>query len=151
MPDFLGNKWHHRMQKPYRSLKQADQILARQKRRFFIGAVLGCQTGLNQLKIPVAKLAPEEIVNSTSSVIEAIRFQCLANFLSNSIEAREYPAIFQRDRFKTCNTCIRRGTRIGPQLGSHAVQVHKHEARCIPDLVSEISIARGPAGIKRNI
>src|SRR5438045_2062578 len=99
MPDFLRDERHHRMQQPYRGFEQADQILAGQARRFSIRAVLGCQSRLDELNVPVAQLAPEEVINRSSSVVEAIGFQCLANFLSDSIEARNYPSILQRDCF----------------------------------------------------
>src|SRR6267378_4391487 len=107
MPDFFGDKRHNRMQEPYRGFKQADQIPASQLRSFFV-RVFSCQTRLDQLNVPVAQFSPEEIVNCTSRIVETKCFQCLAHLLSNSIEAREDPAIFQCDCLETCDTRLRR-------------------------------------------
>ena len=57
--------------------------------------IFGEQPRLHQFQIPVAELAPEEIVNSVRRFVETVGLQLGGDFFGNSGEAGENPAVFE--------------------------------------------------------
>ena len=72
--------------------------------------------------------------------METIRSQCLIHFLRYPIEAREDPAVFESRGLKSRDARRRHRMLDGTKSRIHAVDIHEHEARCIPYLVSEGAI-----------
>ena len=71
------------------------------------------QPRLDQLQIPVAVLAPEEVIDHVRRFVEAIRLERLVDLLRHAIEARENPAVFEGLGLET-------GDSLRPTLGSVA-------------------------------
>jgi len=63
------------MQQPQGRLKQIYKICARNSRCSRVRAFLEIQSRLDQFDVPVAELAPEEVVNAIRRLIKTIRLQ----------------------------------------------------------------------------
>ena len=101
VPELFGDERHERRQQPQRAFEDADQILIS---RAGLVAIIGGQARLDQLQIPVAIFAPEEVIDHVRGFVEAICLQRVVNLLRHPIEARKNPAIFQSLGFETADT-----------------------------------------------
>ena len=84
------------MQEPQRRVEQIDEVLAGDTGRILVAAFLEIQPRLDQLQIPVAELAPEEVVDAVGGFVKAVGRQRIVDIGNDAIEAGEDPAIFER-------------------------------------------------------
>ena len=142
MPEFFGDERHERRQQAQRALEDADQVAAG------CAAVARCriEARLDQFEVPVAELAPEEVVDHMRGFVEAIGCERVVHLLRDTIEAREDPAVFQSLRWmkptplaaSSIGARDARATACGPTI-------HEEEASGVPDLVGKGAIALGAA------
>src|SRR5258707_11545720 len=92
------------------------------------------ESRLDNFQVPVAQITPEESVNRIGGLIKAIIRQALVYLAGNSMETRINPAVLQLVE-------LRFWCAGGLVDSAHAVQVHEHETRRIPDFVGEVAIA----------
>src|SRR5579872_3253596 len=144
------------MQQPQSSLKHAQNV-AESSAGSGLVAVFARQSRLHQFHVPVAKLAPEEVVHPVGGFVEAVSFESFVYFRRYRIEARENPAVFQGGRLKSSNSfggagALARGLlkllkRPHPCLLC-PVHIHKNETGGVPDLVGKGAVALGALGIE---
>src|ERR1051326_1792402 len=153
LPDFLGDERHDRMQQAQRSIEQVDQIRAGGLSRTLVSAFFKVQSRLDQFQVPVAKLAPEKIVDSIRSLMETKSGERIIDIRSHAIKARKNPAVFENRRVKTANSHVETAALgyPGPQARFNSVHIHEHESGRIPDLVGKGAIAIRPALVKGNV
>src|SRR5208337_284541 len=124
---------------------------------------------LDQLQIPVAVLAPEEVIDHMGRFVESVGLQSFVDLLGHAIEAREDPAVVQCLCLKTKNALRGEigskptlrfaegwGTRLEVSQRPQSrllrpVHVHEQEAGGVPNLVGEGAIALRTALGKRNV
>ena len=92
------------MQQSQRAIEQIHQVRASRSRRAFVGTFFEIQPRLDQFQIPIAKLAPEEIIDSIRRLVEAIRTERIIDIHYSAIEPRKNPPIFKSQPLKPCNT-----------------------------------------------
>ncbi len=143
------------MQQPQRRFEQIYQICAGNSGRSRVRAFLEVQPRLDQLDVPVAELAPEEIVDAIRRLIETISLKRLVHVFRRAIEPREYPTVFERVSLKPGNAAAYGETGVPPaprpQARLDPIHVHEHEPRRVPYLVGKITVSRGAALAERDI
>ena len=83
------------MQQPQRRVEQIDEIRAGDTGRILVAAFFEIQPRLDQLQIPVAELAPEEVVDAVGGFVKAVGLQRFIDIGNDAIKARENPAVFE--------------------------------------------------------
>ena len=68
VPQFFGKERHHGMQQTQRRIERGENIAPRRERDLAIGCG---ELRLHPLDIPVAEIAPEEVVNRLAGFVEA--------------------------------------------------------------------------------
>ncbi len=97
------------------------------------------EANLDELEVPVAELAPEELVDGGGGFVEAIVPERAVDFRGDRGEARVDPAGFERDVF--VRGLLIQIDPVAEVLAS--LHLHEQEARGVPDLVGEGAIAVG--------
>src|SRR3954463_3501472 len=159
------------MQQVQRSVEQLHQIRAGGARRALVGPVFKLEPRLDQFQIPIAKLPPEEIVNTIRRLVKAVSSQCVVHIGSHTVEPRKNPPIFQRLSIEASNARVGADASSvpGPQarlvipiewpsarqggrgVRPYTIDVHEHESSRIPDLIRECPIPLSPALIERYV
>src|SRR5207248_5144724 len=119
-------------------VKQFDQIRTCNPRCFGVPTSFKVKPRFNQLNVPVAEISPKEVINPICRLVKAIRRKRLIHFFRDTVEAREYPTVFERHWLEPRNARV--GTGLCPaQAGSktrlYTIHIHEHEPCCIPNLV----------------
>ena len=138
LPQLFSNKRRHWMQQPQRLLERRQHVLP------LVGQarVLG-KRQLLEFDVPIAELAPEELVKCIRRVVIAEFFIRLIDLLRHLVEPRKDPTILQRDLTRRLGRqrlelveILRR-----PRLRARLLQAHKHEPDGIPNLVCKGAVA----------
>ena len=126
-PDLFGNKRSkgvHQLQYLFQNVSQYRQSPGFFRRRISV------QRGLCQLDIPIAKIAPDKIVQLRVSHAEFVFFQIAVDFFNRLVEFVQYPfvggSVVKATHFRQI----------------YALCVHQNEPGSIPQFVQEI-----PAGL----
>ena len=90
MPELFGDEGHERMQQAQRRFHRGENIAPRGYRGVLVRAG---QLRLDPLDIPIAEIAPEEVINDVRRFVEAKFFERFVNFGRDVREPREHPAI----------------------------------------------------------
>src|SRR3954462_15664550 len=158
------------MQQVQRGVEEFHQIRAGSARRVLAGFIFKLKTRLDQFQVPVAKLSPEEIVNTIRRLVKPVSSQCIVHIGSHTVEPRKNPPIFQRLTVEASNARVGADASSvpGPQarlvipiewlsarqggrgVHPHTIYVHEHESSRIPDLICECPIPLSPALIEGN-
>ena len=69
VPQFFGQEGHERMKKPQRAIERGKQVLPCHPRPLAVGVL---QFRFYPLDVPVAKIAPEELVNDLCGLVKPI-------------------------------------------------------------------------------
>ena len=114
------------MQEAHRTLKHGTQDIERRILRADILLVI--EACLRQLDVPVAELAPQELVDRASRLTELVVLEVRRHVARRLLHAREDPAVGE------CIVLRRRHERCVRSL-----EIHQHIARGIPYLVRKIA------------
>src|SRR5438093_7991441 len=141
------------MQQAQGGVKQFDQIRTCNPRCFGVPTSFKVKPRFDQLNVPVAKISPEEVIDPVCRLVKAIRRERLIYVFRETVESRENPTIFERHRLEPSNARVETGlcpVQGGAQPRRHTIQpytinIHEHEPRRIPNLVSKVPIALRPA------
>src|SRR5205085_7561737 len=98
------------------------------------------QRRLAELDVPVAQLAPEEVVEPVARLVEAEQLELPAHLCRRARQPREDPALRRRETFDR-------------QLGLHARLAHSRQAEAggVPDLVAEVAVALHALAVHRDV
>ena len=108
-----------------------------------VGGVGEIEAELDDFEIPVAEVAPEELVDEVGGFVESISGERGVHFGGDGIEAGDDPAGFERGAAWDGWRLAEQG-RVDFDAGfAGALDVHEDEARGVPDLVGEGAIAFG--------
>ena len=114
------------MQEAHRTLQHGTQNIERRILRADILLVI--EACLRQLDVPVAELAPQELVDRASRLTELIVLEVCRHVARRLLCAREDPAVGERIVLRRRHErCVR------------SLEIHQHVARGIPDLVRKIA------------
>src|SRR2546423_668246 len=116
------------MQQPQQSVERFDERLASSPR---LEGILLLECRLNQLKIPVAVLVPDELVDLAGSLIEAVLVEGRIHLADRAIQSAENPA-------------VGKGAILGRNSLTWAIEIHQNESGGVPDLVGEVPVALDP-------
>ena len=89
-----------------------------------LGVVVGVQPRLDQLEVPVAEVAVDEVVEAERGAVELERLERPRGRGLGALEARQDPGVLDRRR-----------ARLGQLLG----RAQQHEPRGVPELVGELA------------
>jgi hypothetical protein len=78
LPDLLGDEGHEGVRQPQQRLQRATRVW-RVPRLAASDAVSPVSTGLAQLQVPVAELAPGELVDGLGGEVEAVAVEGVAH------------------------------------------------------------------------
>ena len=126
LPDFLGKERHKGMQEAHRALQHRTQDVER--RVLCTHILLVIETCLRQLDVPVAELAPQELIDGASRLAKLVVLEVRRHRTCRLGRARENPAIGKRI------VALLRHKRIVRTL-----KVHQHIARRIPNFICKIA------------
>jgi hypothetical protein len=118
------------VQQPQRAIQQEGQHPPDGDRGTHVVGLLGAaQPALGQLHVPVAEVAPHEVVGGLGRVVEAEGVDARGGPLDGALQPREYPAVADLQNF------------LGQRLSGRfqALDVHEHEAAGVPHLVGEVA------------
>ena len=105
----------------------------RRARRLAAGGIgVLSKARLHELEVPVAHLAPEEVIQALSDVVQAVALQPSGGVLRGRTNPRKHPPIFERQVALDFGEWPHRGV----------AQAQQHEAARIPDLVREVASVR---------
>src|ERR1700722_19367537 len=132
------------MEQPQRSLESGEQILPRGCR---FRAVCRRQLRLHPFDVPVAEVAPEEVVHDIRRFMKSEMLQCVVYLQRGTGQPRENPSVYKGDlpmhrkgssraNFGRCQSleCFTAG-------GFVLIQIEEYESRGIPNLVRECTVA----------
>jgi hypothetical protein len=131
LPDVFGDERHDGMEEPERHLEHMGEKET---------TGLGCsrilrsrKPDLDKLKVPIAVLVPEELIDVGGSIAKPIILQCLGYRRDHVLKAAQDPSIRK----------IRRGRQLSsPQTIRITLgEMHAHKPIGIPDLVAEVAIS----------
>ena len=128
LPDFLRQERHKGMQKAHRTLEYRAQDIECHIARARVLLVI--EARLRQFDVPVAELAPQELVNHAACFAELVVLEVRRHIVRRLGRTRENPAVGERAVALLRHEGIVR-----------ALEIHQHIARCVPDLIRKI--ARG--------
>ena len=117
-PKRLGHEWADRMQ-------HAENRIERRRKHRLLRRIRAHRR-LDALEIPVAEVAPNEVVERLCNAVELVLRDGRAVCARREFESREHPTIKQRQR-----RWLRRG--IGLR------EIRQSESRRVPQLVREVS------------
>ena len=141
--NFLGDERHVRMQQLHSACQYGCQNMLCGCTLFGVFFII--QTRFSQLDVPVANLAPNEVINHAACFTQLELLQHFGNALSGVLQTGQNPFISQ-------------GIRSQLSVGIVAFHVHQSETGSVPDLVSKVTgclytlpvethiVARGVAG-----
>src|SRR4051812_10142704 len=92
LPERLGDKRHQGMQQAEQGVQHAKKRIARRALCFCILGG-GSENGLDAFQIPVAEVAPREIVERLDEQIEAVSAEVLMGAPDRVLEPSAYPAV----------------------------------------------------------
>ena len=122
--DFFRNKRHVGMQQFHGAGQHGHQYLLGRCPGFFPGFAV--QPRLDQFNIPVADLAPDEIIHGTAGFAQFKLIQQRGHIRSHILHAGKDPLIRQ---------FVRRPFRVG----LIAFQIHQREAGSVPDFIGKVT------------
>ena len=93
MPQFFGQKRHHRMQQPQRRLEHRKNIAPRRQRNF---AIRVSELRLHPLDVPIAEIAPEKLIDRLASLVKTEILERIVHFACHRRKPRKNPAMRQR-------------------------------------------------------
>ena len=134
LPDLLGDKGHKGMQE----LKGLGEHVEQHLLGAHLGVlVLTLEAGLGQLDIPVAVIAPDEVVHLLRSHAQLVAVHVLGHLCNEGVELGENPLVLQ----------------LQPVGQGAAVdgQVHHQEAAGVPDLIGKVAHGLAPVGEKAHV
>ena len=137
------------MEQPQRALESREKI-------FPCGGglctVRGNEFRLHPLDVPVAEVAPEEVIDDVRGFVKTKMLERVVHLRRGAGEARENPAVNQRhfERHFSARGMGRASAHVGrrqrfqrfPARGFVLVQIHEHESRRIPNFIGERAVAQ---------
>src|SRR5579871_1313541 len=152
MPDLLGEEGHEGAQQPKRALEHPYERGKRDRRHLVLRSSFAkLEPQLHQLEIPVAELAPEELVDRIGSLVEAVSRKSTVHLAANCTEASHDPLRLQRSlgRQLRHHAAVAHGYLVTSLL--RAVDVHEQEPGGVPDLVRKSAVAFVARYAERNV
>ena len=93
MPDLFGDEGHEGREHAQRGLE--DPIEEEERHHPILFRFAGFDAQLHQFQVPVAEVAPEELIDGVGGFVEAVDFECGIDGICRGVEAREDPAVFE--------------------------------------------------------
>ena len=100
VPDFFGEEGHEGREQAQRRLEDVDEGGEGSGGCGLVCGFVEVEAELDDFEVPVAELAPEELVDRAGGFVEAIVGECAVNLGGDGVEARENPAGFERNRYR---------------------------------------------------
>ena len=148
VPKLLGEKRHEGMEQAKRRIKNGEKISPRGDGHFAMRRVCrSVRNGrLDPFHVPVAEVAPEEVIDGMRRFVETVMRERIINDLDVMRQPRKNPAVGQRhlagSRIRRRRAQFRRSDLFAGHAGSglEFFQVDEHKSRGIPDFVGEGAI-----------
>ena len=154
VPQLLGEKRHQGMQQPQRRLEHCKKIAPR---RYGYFSVRVGHRRLHPLDIPIAEIAPEEVIDDVRGVMKTKILQRIIDPGDGFSQPRENPAVRQSDstasRIRRGGANLGRGQFLDAHSGSSLkfLQIDEDESRRIPDFVGKGLVPRNSLFAQRDI
>ena len=126
------------MQETQRPLEHGAQHIERRILRADILFIV--EPRLRQLDVPIAELAPEELIDRAPRLAELVFLEVRRHVARRHRTARENPAVGER-------IVLRRGD----EGGVRPLEIHQHVARCVPYLIGKITRRLDALPVKTHI
>src|SRR6516165_9379421 len=139
VPQLFADERHERMQQSEGPIKRGKKVLPRNERTLFVRVL---QIRFRPFDIPIAKVAPEEVVDGLCRLVEAVITERFIHYLDGRGQPAKQPFIRQR-----YFSLIGIGSLLAHPGGGnvlevcaaffHLVKIDENESRRVPDLVRE--------------
>ena len=115
------------MEQPERLVEHRHERRPSSLTRRVVG--VGGESRLYQLEIPIADLAPKEVIEPLRDLVQAEAFEAPRRIRGGGLQARQDPAVLEREVVGHGAERLHRGV----------AETHECEATRVPDLVGEVA------------